>query len=197
MNQCLLLRLVIVSLLVIYCVLPGCSTKSGHVTTNHETAVVDSLIIQNSSFSENRATEVKNSISQLQKSIADSINFYKLEHLNAKYLYSENDLDSAIIVSKRIIDYCNRVNPNSVVKEVKMMAMNDLSVYWQTKGQRDLAIECLTGAERMAVELGQRERLIDIYINLADNQKQNSDFIASASSYRKAMLLADSLNLHS
>jgi tetratricopeptide (TPR) repeat protein len=175
----------------------ACNSKSQTGFISQESVITDSFINSKSNYSANNPGKTRHEIVLQQQQTGDSTNYYRLEQLKAKYYFIENILDSAIIASKKIIEFCNRTSGQPGIDYLTMATFNDLSIMWQTSGKRDSAITCLHQAEKIAIRAGLKEKLIDIYINLADNLNQESNFPQAAATYRKALLIADSLGLHS
>lgn len=175
----------------------ACSDKSKE-STRQEKDELESFYAQFSNLVLENPINTKKFIIASQNQIHDSTAYYNLTTYLAKCYYYENQIDSAIYLSKKTIQFCsNPQNENKKeVSELLATAYNDIGVYFQTISNRDSAISYLEKSAATILSLENQEKRIDIYINLADNYREKSNLPYSAYYYRKAMALADTLELH-
>lgn len=181
---------------VIILILTACHKSSDLQHADQEATRIDSLLIQ---YDKNILQDVEGTKQQVfsaQKSLTDSLNYYKLASVSAKCYFYQSKIDSAIIFTKQIISFCTKQEGNPALNELQQNACNALGIFFQAIDRRDSAIIYIEKAASIARSANNKEKLIDIYINLADNFTQDGKFIPASDYYRKSMLLADSLNLH-
>ena len=140
--------------------------------------------------------KTKDEIKALRNKTIDSIDYYNLSVYYSKALFYDNKIDSAIRSNRQVIAFLNRTADTSPqTNSLATGAYNDIAVFFQTIGIRDSAIYYLNKAIASSILSDEKEKRINIYINLADNLAQNSDFTFASATYRKALLLSDSLKL--
>lgn len=179
--------------LLMFYIVSSCNKKTDNASYLSENERVESFLHQQKQLLMEDAEEVKRAILKLQPELKDSVNYYRLTNYYAKALFYQYKLDSAIYVDRAVVDFVHRQKKSERTLELLAYAYNDIGVFYTDQAMRDSAIHYL----HKAAELSHKsERLIDIYINLADNYKQNTQFTWAADYYRKAMLIADSLSLN-
>lgn len=186
-----------VKILILFLFFMSCSKQGNTVADKDpETVKVDSLL---SLYAKNEPQDLNNTkecILNAQKDVKDSLNYYKLTSLFASYYYLQNKMDSAILMTKAVIAFCGKHENKKSVAELLSNAYNNAGVFYQILAQRDSAIYYLKQSVAIFNQMPDKRKLIDVYINLADNFKQEGKYIPAIDYYRKAMLLSDSLNLH-
>lgn len=180
-------------LIMIFYFVSSCNKKTDNAPYPSENEWVESFLHQQKQLLMEDAEGVKQAILKLQPDLKDSVNHYRLTNFYAKALFYQYKLDSAINMDRAVVDFVLRQKQSERTLELLAYAYNDIGVFYTDQAMRDSAIHYL----HKAAELSHKsERLIDIYINLADNYKQNTQFTWAADYYRKAMLIADSLSLN-
>lgn len=135
-------------------------------------------------------------IREKQKSVKDSISYNKLNSILAFVCFMDNKIDSAIFYNKDVIQFCMTQNiRDPEIMKLETNTYNDIGVFYQIAGFQDSAIIYLEKAANVASKARDKNKLLDIYVNLADNYNQRSDFPSAASYYRKALFIADSLDI--
>ncbi|GAB1414845.1 histidine kinase [Paludibacter sp.] len=182
-------------LLAVFFVCVSCSYYSKKNSSNAESTLIDSFAIEFPALSQQNINEAKRHITVLQQQMTDSVNYYILFSYYAKCLYAENKIDSAIMISKRMLHFYNDKLEENRMMEPNVAALNDIGVFFQSVGKNDSAIVYFQKAAQYALMIENQEKRVDIYINIADYYRQNGKYPLSADYYRKAMMLSDSLNL--
>jgi LPXTG-motif cell wall-anchored protein len=173
-----------------------CKESPENSTTDTETLLVDSLNILYQQQFLSEPELVKQSIFENRAQINDSLNYYLLMNKLPYCYLTENKIDSALWATKIILAFCERQNPKSKrITELEALIYNVLAVIYKVTGEENLAIECLQKAVDRIQQNGNRAKLADAYINLADNYFGKGDFPLAVDYYRKALWLSDSLNM--
>ena len=173
----------------------SCSQKSDN-ELSQEDIQTDTLITFYRTMIEKDPIEAKQAILSTHNTLIDSINYYKLTSLLGICHFYNNDLDSAFISAKFVIDFCNRQKKKSNrILTLEGKAYNDIGVFFQVEGQTDSAIVYLQKATQVLSMSDEHNKLPNTYINLADNYMHTGNFSEATKHYRKALLIADSLQL--
>ena len=170
-------------------------TGKHHGSSFREQTFVDSLEVrvQDSLFS--NVLYSRSQICDALVSALDSQSYYRMLALYGKTFFVSSDFDSVFYYYRRVKDFSPKAVKcpqwSSVLSEVYNMEGN----VWMQLNHPDSAImdykeayaHCLVG-ERL-------QRLPDICINIADAYLHRGDLAHTASYYRRALFLCDSLNL--
>lgn len=177
-------------------ILSVCCCSGDHQKASVETGRIDSLltIYRDTIFrSPRKAIEL---LTTEKEATSDSISYYKINAYIGYCYYQDNKPDSMQLYCKQVIDFCHRQKAgNPRVDELAAYAYNYQGVYFQESNQRDSAILSLQKAIDAIHRTDHRNKLPDIYINMADNYNQNGNFPVAISYYRKALMTADSLGM--
>lgn len=164
--------------------------------TSTGTTEADSLLAAYRQEIQKNPSEVMQQIRERQGSEHDSLVYYRLSGVLGIGYFLTAQFDSALIVSRTVIRFCDSQNPSDpAINELAANTYNDMGVFLQLSGQKDSAILCLQKAAERTIRSGYSEKLPSIYINLADNYHHNSNFPMAIDYYRKAMRTADSLGM--
>ena len=166
-----------------------------------EQALVDSLEVrvQDSLFS-----NVHYSRSQLLEALTqtqDSLVYYRLLALYGKTFFVSSDFDSILYYNRRVKEFSRNASQSS--ESLQSPRWNDVlsDVYniegnvWMQLNRPDSAIIDYKKAYGYRLKGKKRYLLPDICINIADAYLHRSDLAHTASYYRRALFLCDSLNL--
>ena len=166
-----------------------------------EQALVDSLEVrvQDSLFS-----NVHYSRSQLLEALTqtqDSLVYYRLLALYGKTFFVSSDFDSILYYNRRVKEFSRNASQSS--ESLQSPRWNDVlsDVYniegnvWMQLNRPDSAIIDYKKAYGYRLEGKKLHLLPDICINIADAYLHRSDLAHTASYYRRALFLCDSLNL--
>lgn len=176
------------------CLLGSCSpgqTKKG----SDQPSRIDSLITfykDTISFNPARAQIV---FLKTRTEVTESIDYYKLTLNIGICYYQMYKIDSALSQTNHVLDFCGR-QPSAFpcLAELEAHAYNNCGIFLQEMGKRDSAIACLQQAYNALYRTNKREKLPDVCINLADNYAQKANFPLATTYYRRALVIADSLN---
>ena len=166
-----------------------------------EQALVDSLEVrvQDSLFS-----NVHYSRSQLLEALTqtqDSLVYYRLLALYGKTFFVSSDFDSILYYNRRVKEFSRNASQSS--ESLQSPRWNDVlsDVYniegnvWMQLNRPDSAIIDYKKAYGYRLKGKKLHLLPDICINIADAYLHRSDLAHTASYYRRALFLCDSLNL--
>lgn len=135
-------------------------------------------------------------IKEKQQTVRDSFNYYRLHSLWGVGRFMIGEYESAIAADKSVIWFCQSVeHPGSELMELEAVSYNNLGAYYHNIGQRDSAIYYMQESIEKFVRSGNLRMLPSTYSNVADFHTFRSDFSTAAHLYRKALFIADSLNL--
>ena len=181
---------------IIFLIFPfSCSQKSNKELSQEEVRT-DTLITFYRTMIEKDPAEAKQSILEACNTLTDSTNHYKLVSLIGICHFYNNNLDSAFITNRAVIDFCNRQKKkDNHTLALEGKALNDIGIFFQIEGQIDSAIVYLQKAINAIHKTDKKNKLPSIYINLADNYTHLGNFSEATSQYRKALLTVDSLQL--
>lgn len=131
-------------------------------------------------------------IDSAQKSVADSLNYYKLELFKGAALSNTGENVQREKSYKKILEYCRRTGDS----DLEAILWNYHAIHMDINlGDRDSALRCFEHAYKLLETSGNKQQLIAVCINLADACKQTGDIARSTQYYRRALSLCDSLNL--
>ena len=184
-------------IVIIFSIFIASACKSGKENEPKDTnAELDSFYTQFNEKVFQDPAKTKDEIKTLKNKTIDSIDYFNLSVYYSKALFYDNKIDSAIHSNRQVIAFLNRnADTSQRTYSLATGAYNDIAVFFQTIGIRDSAIFYLNKAIASSTLSNEKEKRINIYINLADNLAQNSDFTNATATYRKALLLSDSLKL--
>lgn len=135
-------------------------------------------------------------IRDIQRLVKDSFNYYRLHSMYGMGCYATGSFDSAVITDKSVIRFCQSVaHPESVVLELEAVAFNNIGSYFYNTGQRDSAVNYMQKAVQSVIRSGNLRNLPLTYTNIADLHTHKGDLPTAADLYRKALFIADSLQL--
>lgn len=160
-----------------------------------EQTFVDSLEVrvQDSLFS--NVLYSRSEIRDALVSTPDSQSYYRLLALYGKTFFVSSDFDSVFYYYHRVKDFSTKAVKcpqwSSVLSEVYNMEGN----VWMQLNHPDSAIMDYKEAYVHCLEGERLQRLPDICINIADAYLHRGDLSHTASYYRRALFLCDSLNL--
>lgn len=130
-----------------------------------------------------------------QHEVTDSLEYYKLANVIVRAHYFANQTDSSFLINQQVIDYGESHVSNAEAQALIADAYNSRGVFLTEYSLRDTAIVCFQRAYALLNESAQKEKLPDVCINLADCYQHEGDYTLSSYYYRKALTLADSLQL--
>ncbi|OCW95510.1 hypothetical protein A9168_02285 [Macellibacteroides sp. HH-ZS] len=123
----------------------------------------------------------------------DSITYYTVLNAYAQAYFNIHNFDSAYHLSNKILTYCNNQPPSEPIYRLKSAANNYLGNYFIQEGRLDSSILHYQKALEYTYQAENKEKLPDLYINLADAYIHISDYAMGAACYRKALQVSDSL----
>ena len=173
----------------------GCGGKHRGVSTceqgfidSLEVRVMDSLFA-NVSFSRSL---VRDAMTQVQ----DSLAYYRLLALYGKTFFVSSDFDSILHYNHQVIAYSPKVTEECPVwNDVLSNVYNVEGNVWIQLSHPDSAIANYTKAYEYRLKGKNLHSIPDICINLADAYLHRGDLAYTASFYRRALFLCDSLHL--
>lgn len=184
-------RLVIIVVIVL---LVSCQkqTPSG----SKQSTEIDSLLATYRIEVQSDPIKTMSQIRLQQQSTRDSLSYYRFNTLLSIGYFMSNHIDSALIIDKTVIEFCNLEEPDPDIVELKAKTYNDMGIFYQFQGRKDSAIVSFQRAASEFIRLGSRTNLPDIYINMADVYNHNGAYPDAANLYRQALFIADSLKLN-
>lgn len=156
-----------------------------------ESDFIDSLLISKFDSLYTYPTKIRKELNKVQKTLKDSMPYYKAELFAAYCQYLEGQADSALNTNQRVLDFCNG-RPERAAMEG--MGWNHRSVMLDGLNQRDSSIACLHHAYQAMYRTNDRRELENICINLADAYRLKGDLPQASKFYRKALWVVDSLH---
>lgn len=173
----------------------GCTFTQPVSLPNPENEAIDSLI---ESYKDTLAGNPRQAIrlfTTLKGNASDPLAVQKLNLVLAKAYFFANSPDTAFQIHQEVMRFCNRENASSAVIALKGMAYNSQGIFWQEQSRRDSAIYCFNQALDWLKNAARPLPSIDVCINLADCYQQDGNYLQSGLYYRKALYLADSLDI--
>ncbi|NDV57865.1 histidine kinase [Bacteroides sp. 519] len=125
----------------------------------------------------------------------DSFYYYKLWSLYSNGSWMENNIDSAFIINKQVLSFCDRQKSSNQIEELRAKALNDRGIYSYFVGMNDSAIVCYQKAAECLTKIGHKQQIPDICINIADCYILTGELPLAIDYYIKGLLTADSLGL--
>ena len=170
-------------------------TNKHHSKSLCELTFVDSLEtrVQDSLFSNvlYSRSQIRDALVQVQ----DSQVYYRLLALYGKTFFVSSDFDSILYYHRQVKEFSRKANDcpqwNDVLSDVYNMAGN----VWMQLNRPDSAIIGYKQAYQYRLKGNRLHILPDICINTADAYLHRGDLAHTASYYRRALFLCDSLNL--
>lgn len=126
---------------------------------------------------------------------ADSLEWYYYSGIVLKTYMFASDIDSARHLIQRIETFCNHQQPSAYIADLRSEYLNVKGNIYARVGSMDSAISCFTDSYKQRLEGLKQELVPDILINLADAYSRQGQYDVSASWYRKALQMSDSLGL--
>ena len=170
-------------------------TNNHHSKSLCELTFVDSLEtrVQDSLFANvlYSRSQIRDALVQVQ----DSQVYYRLLALYGKTFFVSSDYDSILYYHRQVKEFSRKANDcpqwNDVLSDVYNMAGN----VWMQLNRPDSAIFDYKQAYQYRLKGNRLHILPDICINTADAYLHRGDLAHTASYYRRALFLCDSLNL--
>lgn len=125
----------------------------------------------------------------------DSIHYYRLMALYGKTFFVSSDFDSILHYNRPVKEYGSRADDTPQWNDVLSDVYNVEGNVWMQLNHPDSAVADYERAYAYRLK-GQRTHLLpDICMNLADAHLHRGDLAHTASYYRKALFICDSLHL--
>ena len=176
-------------------ILVGCNSNEASVR-DKSLAEVDSLVVAYRDSMLCRPVATRQVLLDARKDVQDSVSYYKLSLFVGFCLFHENKIDSALYYYNSTLDFCKRQDPSLPhLNELKAFACNYLGVMHLELGDRSSSLLFLKQAYDALQQASDKRELPDVCINLADNYQQSGNFAEATSCYRRALIVADSLNM--
>lgn len=126
---------------------------------------------------------------------ADSLEWYYYSGVVLKTYMFTSDVDSARNLIERTEAFCNRRPASVYIADLRSEYLNVKGNIYVRMGSMDSAVACFTDSYKQRL-MGLKQELVpDILINLADAYSRQGQYDVSASWYRKALQMSDSLGL--
>lgn len=183
---------------VVYCYLitiilsiVSCTSKNCSAETEMDiliSSIEDSIRVMNVHY-------VKGAISRGKELAKDSDDYYNFEMYDAILYFYMAQADSMMYKMNATLDYLNKVPYTTKRNRLRIKCLQTKGAYYsQFQINPDSLIYYHIEACKAAEMDPEPEQAILCYNNLADSYKLNGDLDLSAEAYRKAILLADSVN---
>lgn len=126
----------------------------------------------------------------------DSMDYYELKAMKGMHFQLTSQLDSLIHTAIATRNFAEQQEPSPRVNALKAMALMMEGNYYHTQRlENQKAISIYTKAYNKAMESSNQDMAPDIAANLADAYTFVDDMPKASQWYRRALVLADSLNL--
>lgn len=175
----------------------GCTFSHPLPLSTPQNGVIDSLM---ESYKDTLAGNPRQAIrlfNALKDARCDSLTLHTLDLALAKAYFFANSPDTALQITREVIRFCNQPCAETPLVALKGKAYNAQGLFWQEQSRRDSAIPSYHKALDALQEAGLAASGIDVCINLADCYQQDGNYPQSGFYYRKALYLADSLDMGS
>lgn len=173
----------------------SCLYRQAGVSADHEHIATDSLrAIYQDSIVE-FPQKVLELFSEERSHLQDSLCFYKLLSCESRCYYYQGRIEEALRTNEEVIRFCRGTQSSDRKLQLLAEAYNNRGVYWQEQSRRDSAIVTLKSAVETLYATKERGLLPSVYINLADSYLQNGNYSWCGYYYRRALWVADSLDL--
>ncbi|MFV0467435.1 MAG: histidine kinase [Dysgonomonas sp.] len=184
------------NLLVIIVLIIFTSCQKRTSSNNTQSDKIDSLLATYRIEIQSDPIKIMSQIRTEQQSINDSFNYYRFNTILGIGYFMCNHIDSALMIDRGVIQFCNTETPHPDIIELKAKTYNDMGIFFQFSGQKDSALISLQKAASEFVRCNSRKSLPDVYINMADIYNHKGDYPDAANLYRHALFIADSLKLN-
>lgn len=134
-------------------------------------------------------------LSQIPIKPDDSLNWYFRLLYYARSQFFKGNMDSSLAYTNMIEAYGKRKAPNPSISTILAANFNIRGAIMQNMNNRDAALNCFEQAYREVSRADMQREILNICINAADVSWQLSKLPESATWYRQAMFLADSLGI--
>ena len=172
----------------------GCSSPSSSRVESEEESFMTFYREQGDSISVNPGG-VRHRALQRMALAKDSITKHYYLAIAFKTCMAADKLDSAKQMLAHLEEFVNSSEPSPRLAELTSEVLNMKGNYELLYGSEDSAICCFQRAYEFNLQGNRREAVTDVLINLADAYQHKSQFDKSASTYRRALFLADSLGV--
>lgn len=170
----------------------GCHFSTSR-TAEHDDAALDSAIRQKMGTIYADPVRARRSLDSLAHTLADTAQRLRVELYAAVAQDFGGDTAGAAHVRNRIIDWCRR---NHGHEAIEGLAWNHKGVSRIRHGDFSRARDYFAKACRLLQAAGEKEGLVNAYINLADANLHSGHLPQAATYYRRAHFIADSCGLN-
>lgn len=172
----------------------GCHSSSSSVEENEEESFIAFYHAQGDSISVNSSAVRHRALQRMEQS-KDSITKHYYLAIAFKTCLSAEKLDSAKQMLAHLEEFVSSYKPSPRLADLTSEVLNMKGNYELLFGSEDSAIYCYQCAYEYSLRGNRRGAATDVLINLADAYQHKSQFDKSASTYRRALFLADSLGV--
>jgi tetratricopeptide (TPR) repeat protein len=127
--------------------------------------------------------------------VKDSLQYYEVLNAKAYSFLRVDSMDTAHMLIKRVVNYCQGLPPSSRVYFLLSKVNNARGIFFSRVEKHDSSIYYLKKAYDQGRLSGNLKALPDICINIADSYMKKSDFANSALFFRRALFISDSLRI--
>ncbi len=183
------------TLLLLGVLLLSSCTKTGHDQAGCSEILNDSILV---SYNDSMITHPQATIktfTKIRESLSDSIDSYSLTLAIASCWLFAGNVDSAIIVGKKVIQYCEREEPTTCLLIFKADAYLKYGTYWDSFGQRDSMQVYYQKAYNVIMSGERRLLLPPICYGLGIGYHKKGDYPMASYYQRRALFAADSLHI--
>jgi len=171
------------------------SCKNQNDNGNDTNKLIDSFVNQAEDSVEMNPAFSRCLLRKAMGMTTDSLIYYKALSLCAATYCTEGWQDSSYLAACRVKDFCKNQDKNIRIKE--LIAESDILFgdYLKNTNHPDSAILFYKRALEAYSKLEKKEKLPEIYINLARVYSIKENYAPSVNYYRKALFLSDSLHM--
>ena len=176
--------------------LSGCSTVNHEHEVLRDKVYTDSLVKANKENIRINPYEAIEVFSEARKNITDSISSYTLlDNIALCYYYSGN-IDSVFAVHEKCIQYCEREESTDVhFLKLQETIYNRHASFLGVIGDYKSSVVYYKKASEVSYSMEDRSELPGINYGLAGCYEHFGDYAQAGYHYRRALLVADSLNV--
>ncbi len=181
----------IIYLLIIISVI-ACGKKSEKIGRKTQ---MDSVIAKAMDSLYNNPGFSRSMLRQAMKTTPDSLDFYKALQTLSSICFVGGNIDSAQLTAGQVIAFTDRQKPAEPTHLLRSLAYNSIGNCFAHIRKQDSALHYYKKALNSYELAGERVKMPDLYMNIADMYTKSGDYAKSALYFRKALSVTDSLGM--
>lgn len=127
--------------------------------------------------------------------VADSMEYYQVLQAYGQVCLVAAQHDSAKMLARSVMRYADRQKSDEEVDLLHSLSYNVIGNSYAIMRNIDSALFYYAKALDLYQRTSSRDKIPDLYINIADMYMRNGDYAKSALNYRKALAVTDSLGM--